>query len=57
MTNMGRFYELGEGVDRDGGKAIEWYTRAADKGYTMAMRLLSGAYLTGRTVKQDEEKE
>ena len=32
MTNLGTFYEKGQGVAQDYAKAREWYEKAADKG-------------------------
>ncbi len=41
MLDLGNMYEHGQGVDRNFGKAYEWYKKAADKG------LPSGTYNVG----------
>jgi TPR repeat protein len=56
MLELGGLYENGYGVDRDYGKAREWYQKAADKGNAYAMYNLGGLYENGNGVAQDYGK-
>lgn len=47
MTAIGVMYDYGEGVPKDDVKAVEWYTRAADKGEYRAIAQLANFALTG----------
>jgi len=49
-------YANGVGVEQDGTKAVEWYTKAADLGNTTAMNNLGNMYQTGNGVEQDGTK-
>ena len=50
MNAVGLCYDSGRGVTKDMEKAIEWYTKAAEKGYSSAMINLGG-------IHDDEAKE
>ena len=56
MNNLGYMYDSGEGVEQDGTKAIEWYTKAADLGSLDAMYNLGYMYYIGWGVEQDGTK-
>ena len=40
QTNLGDMYRYGNGVKQDYSKAIEWYTKAAERGYYDAIARL-----------------
>jgi TPR repeat protein len=54
QSNVGFLYELG-GPDfpQDFAKAAEWYRKAADQGYLLAVRNLANLYKEGKGVPQD----
>lgn len=56
MFLYGRCYDLGDGVEQDYKKALEWYQRAADAGDEVAMYNVGIFYLQGYIVKQDNKK-
>ena len=56
MNNLGYMYMYGEGVEQDGAKAVEWYTKAADLGNTDAMNNLGYMYANGYGTEQDNDK-
>ena len=56
MTNLGVFYENGDGVAQDYAKAREWYEKAAEKGDERAMTNLGELYANGQGVAQDYAK-
>ncbi|MDR1376247.1 MAG: sel1 repeat family protein [Synergistaceae bacterium] len=47
MMAIGAMYDYGEGMPKDDVKAVEWYSRAADKGEYRAMAQLANFSLTG----------
>ena len=47
MTAIGVMYDYGEGLPKDNDKAVEWYTKAADKGEYRAIAQLAYFSLTG----------
>ena len=47
MTAIGSLYDYGEGLPKDDVKAVEWYTRAAEKGEYRAIAQLAKFSLTG----------
>jgi hypothetical protein len=49
-------YMDGDCVEKDGAKAIEWFTRAADQGLVGSMTTLAMMYDEGNGVEQDKEK-
>lgn len=55
MYNVAHCYEEGMGVEKDLGKALYWYTRAADLGNCYAQNSLGYMYEEGLGVEQDEE--
>ena len=50
---LGTLYRNGDGVTQDDQKAVEWFHRAADQGYPLALSALGSSYWAGRGVKQD----
>ena len=57
MNNLAVVYEAGNIVEQDGAKAVEWYTKAAEAGFTTAMSALADMYECGISgVEQDMEK-
>ena len=44
MNLLGLCYDRGQGVPKDMAKAVEWYTKAAEKGDTNGMHNLGGFY-------------
>ncbi|GAB7140314.1 sel1 repeat family protein [Deferribacterales bacterium RsTz2092] len=42
--NLGLMYRFGQGIARNDDRAIYWYTKAADKGYELAMLALADMY-------------
>ena len=38
MSNIGRMYECGKGVEQDYTKALEWYTKSYNSGYKDASK-------------------
>jgi len=54
---MGDFYMSGEdGLEKDPKQAVEWYTRAADKGNVIAQLKLLNCYEKGRGVEKNAIK-
>lgn len=55
MKHIGTMYQYGDvyGVEQDGAKAIEWYTKAADLGNSDAMNFMGAMYHNGDGVEQD----
>lgn len=49
--NLGRCYENGNGVEKNINKAIEWYTKAAEKGYVDSQYKLGEMYNYWKTIK------
>ena len=56
MSDIGYVYDNGFGVEQDGTKAVEWYTKAADLGDLNAMFCLGRMYEYGVSVEQDGTK-
>ena len=50
---LGTLYRNGDGVTQDDQKAVEWFHRSADQGYSLALSALGSSYWAGRGVKQD----
>ena len=53
QLNLGKLYEIGDGVDRDLAKAVEWYIKAAEAGLPAGQAQLGVLYEAGRGVEQD----
>ena len=53
---MGMIYDMGLGVVKTPATAVDWYQRAALKGYHHAQHNLAVAYANGVGIKQDMEK-
>ncbi len=53
--NVGAAYYNGDGVERDYGRAAEWYRRAAAQGHPRAEFLLGMMHEAGRGVPRDEQ--
>ena len=56
MGGIGYIYAFNDGAEKDGAKAVEWYTKAADLGHTDAMNSLGAMYAYGNGVEQDGTK-
>ena len=50
---LGRMYDIGEGVPRDYAEAAGWYRQAADQDHSRARLSLGSMYDTGEGVRQD----
>jgi len=53
QAHLGYMYYTGEGVNRDYGKAVEWFRKAAAQGNADAQYNLAVAYAFGEGVEQD----
>ncbi|WP_130471769.1 tetratricopeptide repeat protein [Candidatus Magnetaquicoccus inordinatus] len=53
QCSLGKMYERGEGVLRDGNEAVKWYRLAAEQGDDHAQRALGFIYANGRGVPID----
>ncbi len=51
--NLGRYYELGWGVEKDKNEALRWYRKAAENGGRDAQHRLASAYFDGDGVPMD----
>ena len=47
-------YFLGNGVEQDEPKAVEWFRKSAEQGYAVAEYALGNCYLLGRGIEKDE---
>ncbi|GMR05722.1 MAG: hypothetical protein BMS9Abin25_0297 [Gammaproteobacteria bacterium] len=54
--NLGVLYSRGEGAEKSGSRAIEWYIRSAEQGYAPAQFNLGAAYLDGSSAVVDKQK-
>ena len=53
LRNMGHLYRLGQGVARDGEKAVRYYTRAAELGFAPAQLNLAVMFYEGDGIPAD----
>ena len=53
MSNLGMCFYSGEGVEKNFIKAVEWYTKAAEKGNSDAMYNLGLCFHHGRGVEKN----
>ena len=56
QTNLAFLYKNGQGVERDLGKAVIWFTKAAENGDATAQNMLGLLYYSGQGVKQNFTK-
>ena len=56
MHDLGVMYQNGRGVKQDYAKAIEWYRKAARRGYTDSQDNLINMYREGLGVPKDNKK-
>ena len=56
MNDLGYCFEKGEGVEQNSTKAVEWYTKAAEKGHSSAMYNLGYCFEKGEGVEQNSTK-
>lgn len=56
QNRVGEMYEFGQGVERNGDTAFQWYSRAAEQGNVTAWHNLGRAYNFGTGVAQDYAK-
>jgi TPR repeat protein len=54
--NLGVMYSRGEGVEKNGSRALEWYSRSARQGYAPAQFNLGTVYLEGKFTSKDATK-
>jgi len=54
--NLGVMYSHGEGITKNGKRALEWYMRSAEQGYAPAQFNLGAVYLEGNFTAVDEKK-
>ena len=47
-------YFLGEGVEHDEQKAVEWFRKSAEQGHAVAEYALGNCYFAGRGIEKDE---
>ena len=55
-ADLGVMYTEGKGVTKDYAKAMKWYRKAADLGYTKSMNNIGFMYRSGQGVKQDDSE-
>ncbi|MCL2697018.1 MAG: sel1 repeat family protein [Oscillospiraceae bacterium] len=55
---LATYYDLGEGIEQDSKKALEWYEKAADQNHANAQGAIGSMYLHGRegVIAKDESK-
>ena len=56
QNNLGKMYELGQGVKQGYEEAVKWYCLAAEKGNAKAQNNLGLMYKEGKGVEQDYEE-
>ena len=56
MLSIGICYHHGKGVAQDRGKAVEWFTKAAEQGHANGQGSLGTCYEHGEGVAQDVGK-
>ncbi len=56
ICDIGAFYAMGIGVERDMAKAVEYYKKAAELDFPTAQGILAGCYERGEGVPQDLKK-
>jgi tetratricopeptide (TPR) repeat protein len=55
MINIGLLYTYAQGVEKDGGKALEWFRKAADKGDPGGITNIGAVHLSGLGVAPDSD--
>lgn len=56
MVYLGYMYENGYGVKQDKNKGIEWYSKAADRGYDIAQHNIANMYYQGNGVERNYKR-
>lgn len=56
MNEIGFIYDMGEGVEQDYSKAMEWYEKAADLGHYVAMQNIGDMFFKGKGVEKNYAK-
>jgi TPR repeat protein len=56
QVRLGIFYDFGEGVRKDKGKAFEWYSKAAAQGNREGLYNLAACYRNGEGTRRDLRK-
>lgn len=56
MYAIGYMYYLGQAIPQDYAKAVEWFTKAAEKNYDFGLFFLAECYKNGQGVPADIEK-
>lgn len=54
--NLGRFYQLGEGIKQDDRQAFKWFSKASEQGCFEAMNDLASFYVNGVCVRENPKK-
>ena len=53
---IGMMYRLGQSVQQDSEKAIQWFMRSAEYGFSISMRAIGEMYAKGEGVEQDRDR-
>jgi TPR repeat protein len=53
QVTLGRFYSMGQGVEKDDAAAVPWYRKAAEQNHPGAQFWLGSVYFNGRGVPKD----
>ena len=53
MCSLGACYETGQGCDQNDTKAVEWYEKSANLGFSLAMFNVGNCYKNGWGVTKD----
>ena len=56
QADLGSMYEEGMVVQKDLGRAVDWYRRAADQGYPGAQTNLAVLYANGQGVQKNQQQ-
>jgi len=56
QLDLAKKYYDGDGISKDYGKAVYWYTKAAEQGYATAQNNLGICYENGQGVPKDNVK-
>lgn len=54
--NLGTMYDVGEGVEENEEKAIEWYLKAANQGHSQAQYMMGMMYETSECLSNDAQQ-
>ena len=54
QCDLANRYFLGDGIEHDEQKAVEWFRKSAEQGYAVAEYALGNCYFSGRGIEKDE---